>query len=70
MYTIDGSAPAIPEQYKEPEVQTNGEAPIAGRKRTASKADLDVPDFKKTKVDKNGTILLDEEDEDDDLVML
>lgn len=47
-----------------------GSAGITGesRKRTASNAELDVPTSKKSKVDANGTIHLD--DDDDDLEIL
>ena len=71
-YSINGSPPAIPEQFKakepEPVAVANGDS-AAARKRTASTADLDVPHFKKTKVDEKGTLLLDDDD-DDDLIML
>lgn len=68
-YRVDGIPATIPEQYV---------APIAAlasvresRKRTASNAELDAPDFKKIKTDATGTVLLDEdEDDDDDLVLL
>lgn len=67
-YELPKDRPVIRLQVKAPEpTETNGQGSIAGesRKRTASNADLDVPDSKKSKVDAAGTILLDEDDDDD-----
>ena len=66
------SRPSIPEQLKnakpEEEEEKASVAAKAGHKRTASAANLDVPEFKKSKVDAEGRILL--EDSDDDLEIL
>lgn len=70
-FQISGSRPLIPEQLKDAMPEEEEKATVAakaGHKRTASAADLDVPDFKKSKVDAEGRILL--EDSDDDLEIL
>lgn len=69
-YKLPSNVPQIPEQPKQNQPELIGQATESttgeSRKRTASKAELDVPNFKKTKVDEAGTILLDDDDEDDD----
>lgn len=68
--------PTIPEQPPVQEEEKAAKQPslpedaTSARKRTASAAELDVPEFKKTKVDANGAILLDDSDDEDDLVLL
>merc|ERR1711939_542131 len=74
VYETSGTPPTIPdkpklEQPSEPEKPQEDAATTNARKRTASDAQLEVPELKKTKFDANGTILLDD-DEDDDLVLV
>lgn len=67
-YQLPKHRPVIRKQVKAPKPEEKtGQNSIAGesRKRTASTAELDVPEFKKPKVDAMGTILLDDDDDDD-----
>ena len=68
-YEICGPCPSIPEQPKLQTGQVGSPGASAGRKRTASNAELELPEIKRSKVDESGAILLDDEN-DDDLVLL